>query len=144
MKSINKYCPKLLHELNIYHLESDTLKQLTHPFERVENVLLSFSLEHLETGIHPLNQLFPYVCRLTTLLLRWDMDGDFINVALSHSEHLSVTFVYEHSIVNENKIATLLRQNSHIQSIALYIFFNEVNELVPNLKNFIHGKHCRF
>lgn len=134
MSAINKYCSKS-NELHLYYLESDTLKQLTHPFEHVES--LTLNIEQITNGTLSLNQLFPAL-RSFALVFRLYMNGDFINCELPHLEHFSASFVYQFcTVAMEIKIEKLLQKNPHIRSIHLCNFSNrllrKINELLPNL-----------
>lgn len=136
MESINKYCAESLLELQLWHIESDTLTHVTMPFEKVDNLLLKFDIPNLKTKMQ-LNQMFPALRRFKLIVDR-NLNDEFIDCEMPHLDQLILYFVPRHmQPIAQNKIESFLRKNTHVRDLALENcgqFPVQANQLLPNIE----------
>lgn len=138
-RQINLQCAKSLVEIDIDSYFESFFDEMTHPFERVENVTIYGQFKKLGNSNMTLAEVFPVMKRLVTSKLEiFDKSG--IDQEYPHLEHLGVIIHYDDDPLRltEADFIKILRKNPQIRSLKLHCdnlaILQTVNELLPNLE----------
>lgn len=134
---INFYCSNTLINLDVHSGHEDFFDNMTRPFDRVTNVLVSGRFNSLGSKTLKLNELYPAIVNLTMKNIKV-IDSSWVNLNFPHLKYICVDVSQNTdprnaaNYLSEADVDQLIKSNPQIESIRLGSITQNLLQMLAN------------